>query len=134
MAGLVEYLVLIAVLCLVWYLLGVGTRMLVGDRPGWLRNLVALRARRRRAEPPVKTPIVLHELELTRLADMVAATYESAQPARAFRVNAAAGAYDMELIEACRTLGLDAPCGHPPLTPQDRFDTEAKLLAAGLHW
>ncbi len=110
-----------------------AVRLIVGDRPAWLRRLLDLRAGRRPNQPRT-TPIVLHELELTRLADMVAATYESAQPARAFRVNAAAGAYDMELIEACRTLGLDGPSGHPPLTPQDRFDTEAKLVAAGLHW
>lgn len=134
MAGLVEYLLLIAALCLAWYLLVIGMRLVAGDRPAWLRRLLGVRARHGGPEPALTTPIVLHELELSRLADMVAATYESAQPARAFRVNAAAGAYDMELIEACRTLGLDGPTGHPPLTPQDRFDTEAKLVAAGLHW
>lgn len=134
MAGLVEYLLLVAALCLAWYLVAVGMRLVVGDRPAWLRRLLAVCPPHRQPEPLPTTPIVLHELELSRLADMVAATYESAQPARAFRVNAAAGAYDMELIEACRTLGLDGPSGHPPLTPQDRFDTEAKLVAAGLHW
>lgn len=134
MAGLVEYLLLIAALCLAWFLLGLGMRLLVGDHPAWLRRILRVRDRWRRPATPPPTPLVLHELELTRLAAMVAATYESVQPARAFRVNAASAAYDMELVEACRSLGVDAPDGHPPLTPRDRFETESRLLAAGLHW
>lgn len=134
MAGLVEYLLLIAALCLAWYLLSFAIRLLVGDHPAWWGRVLRIRGRRGRPAPPSTTPVVLHELELTRLAAMVAATYESVQPARAFRVSAASAAYDMELLEACRTLGLDGPCGRPPLTPQDRFDVETRLLAAGLHW
>lgn len=134
MAGLVEYVILIAVLCLAWCLLGAGVHLVVGDRPAWLRRLAGSRTRHPAPEPVPTTPIVMHELELARLADLVCATYDSTQPARAFRVNVAAGAYDMELIEACRTLGLPGPGSHPPLTAQDRFETEAKLFAAGMHW
>lgn len=131
MASLVQYLALIAVLCLGWHVLSLVIRILVGDRPTWLKWLAA---RYRRPAPSPPTPLVLHELELARLAEMVQATHETIQPARAFRVNAASAAYDMELVEACRTLGLDSPSSHPPFTAQDRFDTEMKLLGAGLSW
>lgn len=131
MAGLVEYVALIVSACLIWSLFFLALRLLAGDCPGWLRSLHD----RLRPSPPLPpTPLVLHELELSRLGEMVRKTYETSQPARAFRVGAASAAYDMELLAACRTLGLVGPDGRPPLSAQARLDTETKLLAAGLRW
>jgi hypothetical protein len=124
--------------------------LLVGERPAWARLPVrrsldqsdprGLLGSQRSSDPsgcadvPPKVAIGGHERELTRLASLVAATYRTSQPARAFRVTAATGAYDLELVQACHTLGIDAPDSRPPLPPQVRFETESRLLAAGLRW
>lgn len=140
MASFVEYLGLIAVLCGVWMLFDLGFRCLAGDAPRWLQRLGRCARQLRRSQRPEHAqqdtgiPLVVHELELARLAAMVQTMHDTVQPARAFRVSAASAAYDMELLQACRTLGVDTPPGRPPLTPRDRFETEARLLSAGLHW
>lgn len=103
-----------------------------GDRLLSPRGSPGLDDRFRRPSPTPITPVVLQDSELTRLAEMVRATYETTQPARAFRIGAASAAYDRKLLEATRRLGLAGPDGRPPLSAQARFDTEAKLLAAGL--
>lgn len=131
MDGLVAYVGIVGGLYLALWAFDLALRCVAGCPPTWLRRLAAL-GRRRHSR--LQTPLVIHELDLTRLADSVTQSSATSQPARAFRIRASTAAYDTVLLDTCRTLGLPAPVGRPPLTEQERFDTEARLLEAGVRW
>lgn len=131
MDGLVAYAGIVLALYLSVWAFDLAVRCVSGCPPRWLRRLAAtVRPPRSRA----RTPLVIHELDLTRLAGDVTRSSGTDQPARAFRIRASTAAYDTVLVDACRTLGLPAPVGRPPLSEQERFDTEARLLEAGVRW
>jgi hypothetical protein len=71
--------------------------------------------------------------DLTRLAAHFEQVDESDAPAKAFRLKAAALAYDGVLLDAARTLQVPAP-ERPPLQSIERLQTEAALAQQGLVW
>lgn len=98
----------------------------------WAEPLVARLPGRRRHPDPL--PPVLLELELRRLAEGVQLAADSCQPAKAERLQAWTGAYDLALVDYCGSLGL-VPAGcRAPLSAGERFDLESRLIGAGYDW
>lgn len=85
-------------------------------------------------DTPEPMPAVLHELELARLAEEVQRVRAGNQPGQMFRVRATTAAYDGVLLESCRTLGIAAPTSRVPLSDDERFEVESRLLHAGMRW
>lgn len=80
------------------------------------------------------TPAVFHQLELTRLTEVMQRCRSSRSPGAALRFRAACAAYDDRLVQLATTIGLDVPPHEPPLHDDERFDVETRLVAAGAHW
>jgi hypothetical protein len=78
-------------------------------------------------------PVQKLAADLTRLARYFEQVDGSDAPAKAFRLRAAALAYDGVLIDAARTLQVPAP-DRPPLQSIERLQTEAALAQCGLIW
>lgn len=98
--------------------------------PPGLRRLVP----RRRRKGPDDTPAVFHQLELTRLADLMQRYRSSHDPGAALRLRAATAAYDDRLVELAELVGVEVPSHRPPLADAERFDVETRLVAVGAHW
>ena len=79
-------------------------------------------------------PPQLLGLELRRLGHELARVEASDVPAKAARMRASQAAYDYVLLEYCRRLDLPTPQQRVPLSPSERFDAEASLIAAGHDW
>ena len=71
--------------------------------------------------------------DLHRLSVEIRRLEASDQPAKAARMRAATLAYDDVLLQACRTLEVEATA-RPPLAPLERLETEAALAREGLVW
>ena len=82
---------------------------------------------------PTGIPVQKLAADLTRLAAHFEQVDESDAPAKAFRLKAAALAYDGVLLDAARTLQVPAP-ERPPLQSIERLQTEAALAQSGLVW
>lgn len=102
-----------------------------GEAPAWVTRA---RGRRGGNDAPEPVPQVLHELELTRLADELQRVRAGAGAARAHHVRATTAAYDGVLLESCRRLGIASPRGPVPLSDADRLDVESRLMSAGMRW
>ncbi|WP_068428128.1 hypothetical protein [Piscicoccus intestinalis] len=131
---MLEYLAVVGVMfagiyactrLLVWFVFGTPPRLLVP-----LIDYVDARRRR----PPEPVPPVLHELELARLARELRRVREANQPGLATRVRACTAAYDDVLLACAHDIGVPAPQSRPPLSTQERFEVETRLMAAGLRW
>jgi hypothetical protein len=101
-----------------------------------VRDRVDTGLRRLRRQPelrPTGMPVQKLAADLTRLAAYFEQVDGSDAPAKAFRLRAAALAYDGVLLDAARTLQVPAP-ERPPLQPIERLQTEAALAQQGLVW
>lgn len=82
---------------------------------------------------PANRPIQQLAADLRRLDKQRRLTGSTSQPARKRRLTAVELAYDDVLLSCCAA--LDVPMlGHPPLSDQQRVNTEIALREAGLRW
>ena len=101
-----------------------------------VRDRVDTGWRRLRRQPelrPTGIPVQKLAADLRRLAAHFEQVDGSDAPAKAFRLRAAALAYDGVLLDAARTLQVPAP-ERPPLQSIERLQTEAALAQQGLVW
>lgn len=88
-----------------------------------------------RPVPPAEdVELLLHTLELRRLAVEVQKAHATCQPGKYLRVQASTGAYDDVLLECCRAAGVTAPRSRGPLSTDERFAAETALLAQRVEW
>lgn len=85
------------------------------------------------APEPASESIEQLAADLRRLSGLLERTWASDEPAKMERLRAAALAYDLVLLSACRTLELPEP-SILPLAASERLQTEAELARAGLDW
>ena len=88
----------------------------------------------RPATPSPDVELLLHTLELRRLAAEVQKAHATSQPGKFLRVQASTGAYDDVLLELCRAAGVPSPRSRGPLSTDERFAVEMALLAQRVEW
>lgn len=88
----------------------------------------------RPAPPSGDIELLLHTLELRRLAAEVQKAHATCQPGKFLRVQASTGAYDDVLLELCRAAGVPSPRSRGPLSTDERFAVETALLAQRVEW
>jgi hypothetical protein len=100
------------------------------DRLGAFCRRLRPSLRRRRTR---RTPVEQLAADLHRLSVHLSEIERSQELHRAARLRAAAIAYDAVLVDACRTLEIEA-YDSTPLRPIERLETEAALAQEGLVW
>ena len=85
-------------------------------------------------QPSPDVELLLHTLELRRLAAEVQKAHATCQPGKFLRVQASTGAYDDVLLELCRAAGVPQPRSRGPLSTDERFSVETALLAQRVEW
>lgn len=84
---------------------------------------------------PVGPPIQRLAADLHRISGRLDALVAAGPiPGRILRVQATTAAYDDKLLLACQALEVEPAGSRSPLSSEQRLQTEASLVGAGLRW